>query len=298
MEVSCVSLPNRSQASDETAFLTSTAWSSPVPSRITMNATLPDDRTCVAQRATDGVFHREEGEIALRGRHSGIAILELYRRDRSRKVIVDDRAHRLASLQQLVLRNETEIAACKNARGDDVVFSGRGSSDLRRVVGHVGPAHDDGWVERQVLLVRQLLPKGVQDSRCFVDRAVAGAGRENPGRMCLLPAHDKLPAAHAPPCDGPLPRVLLECESNVTAFRGIDQRLPRNEVQRPGIFLVSRQRDDDSRSIELADTLNGLERIQYHEIAALHVGAPRTRCKGVEPHEPFAIALEYGIECL
>ena len=45
IDVSCVSLPNRDHDSGETAFFTTTACSSPVPSRITMKATLPEERT-------------------------------------------------------------------------------------------------------------------------------------------------------------------------------------------------------------------------------------------------------------
>src|SRR5574338_440128 len=52
MDVSCVSPANRSQTSGETCDLTTTAWSVPVPSRMTMNATLPEERTWVTHPRT------------------------------------------------------------------------------------------------------------------------------------------------------------------------------------------------------------------------------------------------------
>src|SRR6267378_2441368 len=114
--------------------------------------------------------------------------------------------------------------------------------------------------------------------------------------MCLPAADHELPTAHAPPGDGAFPRVFLESERNITALRNIDQWLSRNEMQGAGIFLVSRQRDDDSRSIERADTLERLERVQYNEVAAFHVGASGAGGQSVEPHEPFAVALKYSVQ--
>src|SRR5882762_7157891 len=114
--------------------------------------------------------------------------------------------------------------------------------------------------------------------------------------MCLPAADHELPTAHAPPGDGAFPRVFLESERNITALRNIDQWLSRNEMQGAGIFLVSRQRDDDSRSIERADTLEPLERVQYNEVTACHVGASGARGQSVEPHAPFAVDLNHSVQ--
>src|SRR5688572_3253926 len=53
MDVSTVNCWNRSQTSGVTLFLTMTDCSTPVPSRTTMNATLPDERRCVTQPRTE-----------------------------------------------------------------------------------------------------------------------------------------------------------------------------------------------------------------------------------------------------
>src|ERR1035437_1601238 len=51
-EVSCVSRAKWSHVSGATALFTSTVCRMPVPSRITMNATLPDERRWVTQPRT------------------------------------------------------------------------------------------------------------------------------------------------------------------------------------------------------------------------------------------------------
>ena len=51
-DVSIVSAAKRSQTGAATSAFATTHCSSPVPSRSTMNATLPDERRCVAQPRT------------------------------------------------------------------------------------------------------------------------------------------------------------------------------------------------------------------------------------------------------
>src|SRR6476469_2388683 len=112
-----------------------------------------------------------------------------------------------------------------------------------------------------------------------------------------LPAGDgQLPAAEATPRNCALARVLLEGERDVTPLRGVDQRLARDEVQRTGVFFVTRERDDDPRAVERADALERLESVEDDDVAALHVGAARTGGKGVEPDESFTFAFEHRVE--
>jgi hypothetical protein len=46
--------------------LTSTAWSKPVPSRMTTKATLPEDRTCVTQPRTRTLWPECDGSFDIR----------------------------------------------------------------------------------------------------------------------------------------------------------------------------------------------------------------------------------------
>src|SRR6185295_6035073 len=66
IEVSWVSLPKASQLSAGTALLTNTACNEPVPSRMTTNATLPDDLTWLTHPRTRTVLPAWDGSSEMR----------------------------------------------------------------------------------------------------------------------------------------------------------------------------------------------------------------------------------------
>jgi hypothetical protein len=65
-DVSMVSSPKRSQTSLGRSVFTNTTWAIPVPSRMTANATLPDERTCVTQARRRTAAPTWSGRSAIR----------------------------------------------------------------------------------------------------------------------------------------------------------------------------------------------------------------------------------------
>jgi len=59
-----------------------------------------------------------------------------------------------------------------------------------------------------------------------------------------------------------------------------------------GVLLVSGQSDDDLGSVERADALERLQRVQNHGVTTLHVSAAGASREGVETDEFLGVAFE------
>src|SRR5437762_14349640 len=86
--------------------------------------------------------------------------------------------------------------------------------------------------------------------------------------MCLSTTHYKLPTAESPAGNCSLARIFLERQPAIALLRDVDERLPGDEVQRPGIFLIAHECNHDPRSIQSAHALQRLERVEHYDIAA------------------------------
>src|SRR2546430_14102552 len=114
--------------------------------------------------------------------------------------------------------------------------------------------------------------------------------------MCLSTTHYKLPTAESPAGNCSLARIFLERQRDIALLRDVDERLPGDEVQRPGIFLIAHECNHDPRSIQSAHALQRLERVEHYDIATLHVRAASAGRERIHPDKSFALALEDSIE--
>ena len=176
------------------------------------------------KRAAHGIVRRAARSCPFVGGIAGLPSSKVIVAGSSRQMLRHDRAHCLACLSILVLGDEAQVPAREGSGRDDVVLTRGGAGDFRGVVGDVGAADDNRRIERQILLAGKLLTKLVQDSRRFVNGAVAGARREDPRRVGLAPRDGQLPATESSARDGAFARVFLEAERDVAALGGVDER--------------------------------------------------------------------------
>ncbi len=152
---------------------------------------------------------------------------------------------------------------------------------------HFGAAEDQPCVERQPLFAPDLAVKAVQDARRFIDRSGAHRLAEDPGRVRGPGVYIQLPAARAAACDHgasrsvPVTRAALEPERHVCLPARLQERGARHLQRSAWRFFVARHDDSDVGALQRTHARQRFQRLDDHDVAALHVRDPGSFCNAV-----------------